>query len=303
MKKIIALGLTLPLLAACVSSDLKSSANGKLEQWTTFDGKTVPMAKMGDKQSLVYFFRERGAFEGPAVNVFIDGDYFASILDGSYRGSLVCSTGEKLLPTFSHKDRFAARDTGIDYNFVSGTTEYIKILLNDKNQPIFQRVSESEGKNAIQNLRRVSQTLSRVKNNGLCDQPVLGKLTLESGSLFAFNRFDYNNMLPKGREEIKALGQKINSDKFKITSLKILGYTDPMGSESYNLTLSKRRAETVKQALLSSGVKAKIDLIGLGEKNLLVRDCLQRFPHDRKQRMLCNQPNRRVEVVVYGYQK
>ncbi|MBS9783201.1 MAG: OmpA family protein [Pasteurella sp.] len=303
MKKIIALGLTIPLLSACLSGGIKSSADGKLEQWTTFDGKTVPLEKMGDKQSKVYFFRESGAFEGPAVNVFVDGDYFVSLLDGSYRASLVCSTGEKLLATFSRKYGFAARDTGIDYNFVTGTTEYIKIILNDKNQPIFQRVSEDEGLHTIQYLRRASQTLSRVKNNRFCSQPVLGKLTLESGSLFKFGGAGYQDILEQGRKEIEALGDKLNSDKYKITSIKVMGYTDPIGSAKYNLTLSQRRAETVKEALLSAGVKTKIDLIGLGEKNLIVRDCAKQFPKSKKQRIACNQPNRRVEVVVYGYNK
>ncbi len=304
MKKIITLGLTIPLLSACLSGGIKSSADGKLEQWTTFDGKTITLEKMGDKQSRVYFFRESGAFKGPAVNVFVDGDYFVSLLDGSYRASLVCSTGEKLSASFSRKSGFGTRDTGIDYNFVTGTTEYIKIILNDKKQPIFQRVSEKEGKIAIKHLRRVSQTLSRIKNNRFCSQPVLGKLTLESGSLFKFGGADYQDILEKGHQEIKALGDKINStNKFKITSIKVIGYTDPIGSEKYNLVLSQRRAETVKQVLLSAGVKTKIDLVGLGEKNLVVRNCSQLFPKNKKQRIACNQPNRRVEVVVYGYNK
>ncbi len=303
MKKIITLGLTIPLLSACLSGGITSTTNGKVEQWTTFDGKTVPFEKMGDKQSKVYFYREAGAFDGPAVNIFIDGDYFVSLLDGSYRASLVCSTGERLLADFSRKSGFSSRDAGIDYNFVTGTTEYIKIILDDNNQPIFQRVSEEEGKNAIPYLRRMSQTLSRVKNNRFCKQPVLGKLTLASGSLFKFGGSDYQDMLEQGHQEIQALSEKINSDQYKITGIKVMGYTDPIGSEEYNLALSQRRAETVKQALLSEGVTAKIDLIGLGEKNLVVRDCSQQFPKSKKQRITCNQPNRRVEVVVYGYNK
>ncbi|MDP1839289.1 MAG: OmpA family protein [Reyranella sp.] len=67
------------------------------------------------------------------------------------------------------------------------------------------------------------------------------------------------------------------------------GHTDTSGSEAYNMALSLRRANTVKDALVKEGVPATaITTVGRGEAGLLVQTGDQvREPQ-----------NRRVEIVV-----
>ncbi len=299
MKKILILSVFSLVLSACTSG--MSSSNGKLERWATFDGKTIPMEKMGDKQATVYFYREKGAFVGPAVNVFVDGDYLASIKEGGYRATLVCSTGERIFPSFTKNTGFADRDTGIDYNFEVGTVSYVKILLNKAGLPVFLRVSENEGKQAIGRLAQQTQTLPRVKDNRSCrTEVVMEKITLGAHSLFKFDKSSYQDMLAKGKREIQEVANKINSGQFKVKHIKVVGYTDPMGNDTYNQRLSEHRAGTVKQALQAAGVTVPIASEGLGERNLLVRDCLPKYGKNRKARMQCDQPNRRVEIMIYG---
>jgi len=69
------------------------------------------------------------------------------------------------------------------------------------------------------------------------------------------------------------------------------GHTDTSGSEAYNMALSLRRANTVKDALVKEGVPATaITTVGRGEAGLLVQTGDQvREPQ-----------NRRVEIVVGG---
>lgn len=299
MKKILILGVLSLVLSACTSGG--SSSNGKLERWTTFDGRTIPLAEMGDRQATVYFYREKDAFVGPAVNVFVDGDYLASVKEGGYRAALVCSTGERILPSFTKNTGFADRDTGIDYNFEVGSVSYVKILLNEAGQPVFQRVAEDEGKNAIGRLAQQTQTLPRVKDNRLCTPSVvMKKITLGAHSLFKFDKSSYKDMLAKGKREIQDVANKINSGQFKVNNIKVVGYTDPMGNDAYNQRLSERRAKTVRRALQAAGITAPIASQGLGERNLLVRDCLKKYRKNRQARMRCDQPNRRVEIMIYG---
>jgi OOP family OmpA-OmpF porin len=67
------------------------------------------------------------------------------------------------------------------------------------------------------------------------------------------------------------------------------GHTDTSGSEQYNMALSLRRANAVKDALVREGVPATaIAVIGRGEQGLLV----QTGPNVREPQ------NRRVEIVV-----
>ena len=67
------------------------------------------------------------------------------------------------------------------------------------------------------------------------------------------------------------------------------GHTDTSGPEAYNMALSLRRANAVKDALVRNGVPAQaITVIGRGEQGLLVQTADGvREPQ-----------NRRVEIVI-----
>jgi OmpA-OmpF porin, OOP family len=72
-------------------------------------------------------------------------------------------------------------------------------------------------------------------------------------------------------------------------NLSIEGHTDSVGSDDYNLGLSQRRAEAVKNALVAKGVATeRIVTKGLGKK----------FPIASNATAQGRQLNRRVEVVV-----
>lgn len=79
-------------------------------------------------------------------------------------------------------------------------------------------------------------------------------------------------------------------DKSKADVL-LEGHTDNVGSESYNRTLSERRAEVVRQALLTRGVpEARVKAAGLGMSQPLA-------PNDTE---TGRRLNRRVEIIVLG---
>ena len=85
----------------------------------------------------------------------------------------------------------------------------------------------------------------------------------------------------------------------KFNRIVISGYTDPQGSAAYNKKLSQRRAESVARLLRETGINAKIEAVGYGQADLLVPNCAALHPAGQ-QRIACNQPNRRVEIAVYG---
>ncbi len=73
-------------------------------------------------------------------------------------------------------------------------------------------------------------------------------------------------------------------------SLKLGGHTDAIGSNAANLTLSKDRAESVKNYLVSKGVNmGKIEAVGYGETQ----------PVASNKTAAGRQKNRRVEFTLY----
>ncbi len=295
MKKLFLLVISSVILLSGCSSFKREN----LEIWTTFDGKEIYLPKLEENQARVFFYREDDS-SGLPIKVFVDRDYLTSILKNSYKPANICSTGDLLSLGFSHNLKFVNRDMGVDYNFVAGKTHYVKIILDDKKQPVFQRVSEEEGQKVISKLKEVTHTISRVKNDRVCHKAVLKKIILGSNLLFKFNKANYSSLLVEGQKEIQRISKQIDSENSHITDIKIIGYADPMGNDRYNQVLSERRAKTVKDALQFSNKNINIEYQGLGEKNLVARNCLAKFRKDRKKRIACDQPNRRVEIILYG---
>lgn len=82
--------------------------------------------------------------------------------------------------------------------------------------------------------------------------------------------FDYNsaNIERDGMMTVAEVAARVN--KFKDRRIMIVGHTDPIGKASRNLTLSQKRAEAVKQALLVQGVDPKAIKVTVGRGELKV---------------------------------
>lgn len=125
--------------------------------------------------------------------------------------------------------------------------------------------------------------------------PAVGHYTLKADALFAFDRADIDSIRPEGLVALNHIAGDLNAHAAQIASVSIKGYTDRLGGEPYNRALSQRRADAVRNYLVSHGVDAsKISAEGLGSATPLV-DCMN---VGRRALVACLAPNRRVEVVT-----
>lgn len=130
------------------------------------------------------------------------------------------------------------------------------------------------------------------------DKAVPQQLTLSSDALFGFNRSSVDSLASGGREKLDALAAKVVQRGDHVTRVQVLGYTDPLGSDVYDNTLSNKRAYAVLKYLVKQGVPAgRITAAGLGSSDLVRTDCHQ---SERKALIACLKPNRRVEIQVFG---
>jgi OOP family OmpA-OmpF porin len=120
-------------------------------------------------------------------------------------------------------------------------------------------------------------------------------MTLSATELFDFDRATLKLPQPKLDEIAKAL-----VDNPSISNVRITGYTDRLGTDAYNQRLSEKRAEAVKNYLVSRGVPAsRLSAIGKGEAEPVVQ-CNDK---DRNALIRCLEPNRRVEVEQITIEK
>ena len=84
------------------------------------------------------------------------------------------------------------------------------------------------------------------------------------------------------------------------THILISGYTDPIGSQEYNLHLGQRRADGVKSYLLKQGIAAKqICTVSYGELYPLAKPTNLKSITTRTQKISLYKPDRRAEFE-YG---
>lgn len=101
---------------------------------------------------------------------------------------------------------------------------------------------------------------------------------------FAVNSTDLS---PSFRDELDAVAQSLVT--YPNSLIDVMGHTDSTGAETYNLDLSRRRAESVSNYLTSRGVsRARVESIGYGEQ----------FPVADNTNAEGRAQNRRVEIRI-----
>ena len=278
-------------LTACVTagdSHLRPLASGQVD------------ANVPDNAASMVVIREADALPGQAVNVFINGEYLTSLQPGAFRQGPVCVGSNRLTASYTdvstgYQEKESA---GQRVAVQPGQVSYFRVTADANGQPVLQQLDADSGQALAAQQQEQVHTLRRVELN--CAVP-LKTYTLQASALFPFDKFDYASMLPQGKAEIGQVAADIASSKARIDRIEIVGHTDPEGSDAYNQTLSERRASTVRQALAENRLPTNaLVASGRGERELVVADCRTRHPHNKALRTQCDQPNRRVEIQLFG---
>lgn len=115
-------------------------------------------------------------------------------------------------------------------------------------------------------------------------------LRLSADALFGF---DSAKLSAEGQQAVQGILAQVR-EAAQVQSIRVTGYTDRIGSASYNQALSQRRADAVRTALVQGGVPAgSISAEGRGAAEPIVQ-CEQR---NRRELIACLAPNRRVQIA------
>jgi OOP family OmpA-OmpF porin len=126
------------------------------------------------------------------------------------------------------------------------------------------------------------------------------KVTLSAKVLF---NFDKATLRADAKNELDPLVARLKDDA-NLKSVEIDGYTDFMGTEKYNLNLSQKRADAVRDYFTAAGISNdKIVTMGKGNADAKFTDeCKSKFKYKRHAAntalKACLEPDRRVELNI-----
>ena len=165
-----------------------------------------------------------------------------------------------------------------------------------------QALSDAQAQAALQQASEAEQRAEEYRRQGEAElarlQQVLGQIaetrrtalglvmTLGENSI-RFD-FDQSDIQPQYRDVLNRIAGVLLT--LRGYSIYVYGYTDDVGAQDYNLRLSERRAQAVRDVLVQAGIAPEINTKGFGESD-------PRIPGDTPQ---ARAANRRVEIgLVY----
>lgn len=127
---------------------------------------------------------------------------------------------------------------------------------------------------------------------------VYAPLVLNSDTSFRFND---DHLTTEGRDAVIEMAGVIKRRKGSELKITVVGHTDRIGTDKKNLDLSRRRAATVKAALVAEGIPAAaIETAGMGA-SMPVTQADECPNHLVKCELIeCLRPDRRVEIKTRG---
>ena len=122
----------------------------------------------------------------------------------------------------------------------------------------FSKKSDIEGPMAQDILSKDMDSDSQGSDSGSID-----------GLSTVFFAYDSSALLESTKEALR-MNAKWIEDNSKVTRIELEGHCDSMGSEAYNIGLGLRRAQSVKNFLMSEGVSAdRFSIVSYGEERPL----------------------------------
>lgn len=127
--------------------------------------------------------------------------------------------------------------------------------------------------------------------------PEVKTFNLKSDVMFGYNSA---TLTPEGQAAVTQLYTSPEMQAAKNSSTTVIGYSDRLGSEGYNQSLSAARAQSVADALVAAGMPAQnVTIEGRGESDSVTGNrCDNGMPHARL--VDCLAPDRRVVVEITG---
>lgn len=293
--------------AAAQTSDSRVNIDAFGEVFTT--ALAAPL-----DQTRVFVYRNNQAPNDKPVNIYLNGQYHASLLRGGFSEFCAAPGAVNIKAALDDASKLHASklDAGQRLTLKAGQTVFLKV--DETTSPAIGLLSgtAAQTKADLESTRRQIHTISRAKAALTCGQPAVAvvvvatkpvakppvprEYALETDALFEFGKAEIR---ASGYNAIESLVQRLLQDFSSVERIRVVGYTDPIGSPAFNKKLSQQRADVVARHIATKNIPMDrgIEAEGRGPIELVKTGCGNKPTPENK---ICHAPNRRVMVVITG---
>lgn len=265
-------------------------------------------------QTRVFVYRNNQAPNDKPVNIYLNGQYHASLLRGGFSEFCAAPGAVNIKAALDDASKLhtSKLDAGQRLTLQAGQTIFLKV--DETTSPAIGLLSgtAAQTKADLESTRRQIHTISRAKAALTCGQPAAAvvvvatkpvpkppvprEYALETDALFEFGKAEIR---ASGYNAIESLVQRLLQDFSSVERIRVVGYTDPIGSPAFNKKLSQQRADVVARQIATKNIPMErgIEAEGRGPIELVKTGCGNTPTPENK---ICHAPNRRVMVVITG---
>ncbi len=126
-------------------------------------------------------------------------------------------------------------------------------------------------------------------------KPVKESFDIKADALFPYDRGDLKDIKSAGKKRLDSLA-RVLSKYGNTIRIHLVGHTDYLGTENYNMALSEKRAASVKAYLVSKGINPNVITYGWRGESKPIKSCSTKL--SKNELVKCLAPNRRVSVEI-----
>lgn len=298
-------------LAIIFPAHAQDKINNKIEAYGDIFSRPQFATKT---QARIYAYRTQLIKNSQPINIYINSRYHASLLAGGY--TEFCLYPGKINMQLALDDarqmHLGKEVVGQVLSAQAGQVQYIRIEETTGDSASFQVIPEQQALAEIRRTARQKHTVSRAPEAQECSNDLVGppeppkalippprEYAIETDALFEFGNPE---LRAEGFNSIEALIQKVRSDYTQIERIRVIGYTDAIGTVALNKKLSQQRADAVAKRLLMRGLQPTRGIQAEGRWSLeLAKTSCNNSPTPANK--ACHAPNRRVVIVVSGLRR
>ena len=267
-------------------------------------------------QTRVFVYRNTQAPNSLPINIYLNGQYHASLLRGGFTEFCAAPGSVNIKAALDDASRLhtSKLDAGQRLVLKAGQTVFLKV--DESTPPAVNLLSGTavQTNEDLKATRRQIHTISRAKAAVTCAEPAVvavapppppppvpkppvpREYALETDALFEFGKAEIR---ASGYNAIESLVQRLLQDFSSVERIRVVGYTDPIGSAAFNKKLSQQRADVVARQIVSRNIPIErgVEAEGRGPIELVKTGCGNTPTPENK---ICHAPNRRVMVVITG---